>query len=342
MFEIKTKEHLAYFMQTGVMRLGKYDLRFVQNINHIALTKKPITTNQSQLFDKLVEKYNRQLAKHGITKNLINSLEWQIPIISSDPKHTEAFITIKEDKILFKAPFNKNFLSAFRKIEDNPFKWEREEKVYVSEFGTRSLKILVTVAGEIYPIVNYCPITTQLLNTLTEFDTVRYWNPTLVKLHDSYLIAAANDSLINATKHITLNSYPECLLELSRFGISIDDAIINDDPLNKFASKYVVEEDFVNIENLISWLTSLNCDTVIIMGVAMMLNHRKILQQRIRDAGIAIITNEVNTEDDWPFADANTFIINFSKSQSVDIPVSVMKRVKKIILLRNSTPIDIK
>ena len=82
-----TKEQLVYYLCHNIS-LGTYDQRFLDNILRLNITaNKPLTTNQSSLFDKIVERYSRQLAKQEIASADMKLLPWILqPIDSSDRK----------------------------------------------------------------------------------------------------------------------------------------------------------------------------------------------------------------------------------------------------------------
>ena len=63
MIELNNKEQLIYYMVAN-LRLSRYDIRFLQNLEKISSVKKRITSNQVELVDKLIEKYERQFVKN--------------------------------------------------------------------------------------------------------------------------------------------------------------------------------------------------------------------------------------------------------------------------------------
>lgn len=339
MKQLYTKEHLAYFMQCGMMRLSNYDLKFVQNLHHLATQQKPITTNQIALFDKLVGKYSRQLTKQGFSIETLNQLPWTTPIIQSDPAFTDAFISIDDNKIIFKAPFNKKFIQDFRKLSYNPFEWKRESKRYEAEFGTLTLRLLIKTVHEHYPIVNYCPIICHLLNTLHQFNDVKHWSPTLVKVNDNYIISSINEHVYSAIEHISLDDDISTISELSEFGISIDDSVIQDTAKLKFASNFVTEIEVSNIESVINYLQELKCDCIYYAG-----NIGVFLNRDIRNKISAIIPNQFNLNDMSYNKQAHQFKypVVFQFSSTVSNAKIQTHNIKKIIKIKNSNPIDIK
>jgi hypothetical protein len=274
MIPIQNKEHLVYFMQCGMLRLSRYDLRFIQSLQTLSNQNKNLTTNQIDLFNKLVGKYQRQLAKHGLTMEKINALKWETNIITSDRQFTEAYISIVDNNIIFKSPFSKKFLAKFSKLEVNSYKWNKEEKVYRSPFSVYALRYLNDLAKEFYPKINYCPATTDLINKLESY-RAKYWNPTLVKINDRYLIACTNQYLDLAIKDIELSADPMCLSKLTELGIEIDKDIINDDPLLEFCSKYYIDADTKNLDSIIEYLLAIGCKNVLIYPAPLNINIKE-------------------------------------------------------------------
>ena len=73
MIELNNKEQLIYYMVAN-LRLSRYDIRFLQNLEKISLVKKRITSNQVELVDKLIE-LNHSII---VLDNLISGFEKNI------------------------------------------------------------------------------------------------------------------------------------------------------------------------------------------------------------------------------------------------------------------------
>lgn len=338
---INSKDNLVYFMQSGTLSLGQYDLKFIQNILFIITRHKPLTTNQVELFDKLTDKYKRQLSKFGLTKQKISSLEWNTFIIPSDIKYTQAYISILDGKIIFKAPFSKKFIETFRKQANNNFIWEKNHKHYETEYTLYQLKLLVSASTTVYTKINYCEITLKLLNSLDEYSHAKFWNPTLVRVNNGYMIAAANEFLMNAIKDISLEPTVENLFQLSKFGVYVDDTITNNDPLLTFASKFIVEMDYVNADTIIEYLKSIKCDAVVFLGNNLFLNRKKTLQQKLLDNLIVNIHDRKNFSEKLKYKN----IVAIKPAPHI---ISILnnefywyRNISKLILLKDSSPIHI-
>ena len=70
--KFQCKEHVIWFMlgrdsatwtsgSTPSINLSHFDYSFIVNMQSLSHDKKEITTNQAQLFDKLIFKYRKQL-----------------------------------------------------------------------------------------------------------------------------------------------------------------------------------------------------------------------------------------------------------------------------------------
>lgn len=334
MVPIQTKEHLLYFMQSGLLTLSHYDLKFLQNLQTIVLSQKKITKNQVDLFEKIVKKYHRQLNKYNLIEKITINLKWTTEIIPSDPKFTNAHIFIENNIIFFRSPFNKKFLEYFRKVKNNSFVWSKDKKMYESPFNTFALKLIVDASHLHYSNVVYCEITKTLLNDLIDkFSNVKYWNPTLVKKQNNYYITASNQSLDLAIKHITFSDDPKVLAELSSYGITIDEEIINNKPINKLAAEYSVDFDTENVLHLARYLKQIECDLVVFYG-------------KINNPHSYFLKNNL-TDENIPFTEKfPTSIDDYKKPILISVLPHVVNRISvskffKIIKIKNSTPISI-
>ena len=293
-----------------------------------------LTTNQVSLFEKLIEKYKRQLHKHGLSDVHLVGLTWESTIVPSDPKFTEAYVSIANDTITFRSPFSKKFIEHFRKKEFNTFSWYKDKKVYESPYCTNALKYLIEVANEHYPIVNYCPVVSSLLNTVDQYNA-KYWNPTLIKHNDMYMVAAVSTSLADAISHIPLSNDPEVISNLVAHGVVIDDSVIGEDTILEFASSYTPEVDLVNIDTVIECLKAINCDSVTVLGRAA--QYSRILTEKIKNSGLHLDDNKGMVVEER-LKDKKNPVIMFLASNLSSVP----SNYKKIIKVKNSMPVVVK
>lgn len=338
MIKVTTKEELLYFMQCGMMRLSMNDLRFVHNMHMISCIRdKALTSNQVKLFNILTKKYKKQLDKHKISQGMIEHMRWNTKIVSSDPEFTNAHITIENNQIYFRAPFNKNFLIALRKDNlVNTFIWNKELKRYESPFSTHALKLIVSISQDIYKTVTHCEVTKQLLNTVNQYEAL-YWDPTLIPFDNRYIIAASNSSLDEAIKDVELSKDIKCISQLSEYGITIDPSIIANIGKLKFASEYEPTIDFVDFDLVGLWLKELECNTVYYSGTARK-NFMYITETVDRILNNLKIKLKLYSNNlDIPKSNYNVLLVLTSNTQTI-----YNHQFNKIIKMKNSTPISIK
>lgn len=346
MIKLQSKEHLVYFMQSGMMKLSNYDLHFIQNLQHTIHQKHTITTNQLALLDKLIEKYKRQFSKQRLSLDFLQKLNWSnVKVIDSAPEYTEAFIRIENGSIFLKCPFNKKFIADLRSVNINPFKWNPTEKYYVTEYSTLALKILHSKVPKYYSKINYCPIVTELLNSASQYQHATVWSPTLVSTNGRLIIGATNSYLDDAIKDITLNLELETLSTLGQYGISIASELLTDD-VSRFASSKYYETDVQDLSTVIDWLHQLKCDCVFFSGLSNSaiatslydkLNRLAIDHYKLSDT---LFTKNKEVLNKYKYIVG----INFSSVIKNSWPFESFSKLalKKIIKVNNSYPITIK
>lgn len=343
---IKTKEHLVHYMLSSI-NLSTYDIKFFQNIEQFVHGGKSLTTNQIALLEKLLNKYSKQLTKAGFYKELVDMLPWSTTIIESVPAYTEAHISIEDEKIAFRAPYKKAFVSKFRDTPLNPFVWDKFNRQYEAPFDTYALKVLVEVAYQYYEVVNHCPVTKSLLEDLYEFDSVTIWEPTLVNCNGNLLIAASNEVLDELLRDVELKLDVQTLAILSEYRIKVHPSLTHDDKKLYYASRFVIEADNSELESVIDTLIELQCDMIYFVGAQhgyVMLNNDTV-KTKLRDAGIGI--SQSRRYQKKPESCRYPVYFQFS------LPASAAKShgflnglassaVRKIVMFANSTPVNVK
>lgn len=257
-----SKEELVKFFISGTIHLSKKDYGFFHNLHLLIKDKKPITSNQNKLFDKLITKYQRQLKKTKLDYNNLVTLPWITNVITSDPEFLQAKIFIENNEINIRSPFKTTFIQYFRKQSLNTFVWNKLDKVYKSPFSTFSLKLAILSVKKHYDNIQYCPIILELLEQIKFYDHNLLWNPTLVKNQNHFYVYGINQSLYESISHIELNDDPKTLFNLSKYGIQISPSIIQEDSIKYFASNHQLSYDLDNIDNIVEILKLLEVDHV--------------------------------------------------------------------------------
>jgi hypothetical protein len=332
MKELFSKEHLIYFMQTGYIRLSKFDLNFITNLHLNIIENKPVTSNQVELVNKLIEKYKRQLLKHNFSKELCNNLPWTCKVIDSDPNHTNVFIYLQDGKIIFKSPFNKRFLKEFRSSNYNPYIWDKTNKYYHSEFSTEALKLLYKSVDKYFSVINYSNDILELLQPLEEYKN-KVWKPTLIKNKNNFYVIAINEQLYREIQDISLNDDVSTISELVEYGIEIDSNVICDRKNLLLASKINSSIDYEEIDELIEFLIALKCDCIYFTASFKLEFKEPILEKLNR-----VTTNHVDLNSILHYQ--KNKIYNYPVLLQVGLAQSELKirkyNIKKIVQIRNN------
>ena len=339
MVELKTAEHVAHFMM-GSISLSRFDKKFVESLQLL----KQVTTNQVELFYKIIYKYRRQLSKHELDADKLIHLPWTMKVVESATQYTDGHVSIIGNQIIFKCPYNKNFIDAFRKEDTNTFVWDKEHRQYSTEYSTHSLKLLVCTANKFFKTIHYCNVVTGLFDTIKEYKDVKYWQPTLIRFNGNLYIVATTEQLDDALGNMILDTTPAIISKLVYYGVHIDESIYDiNDERQTFISNRAYEIEVSDVLNIVPWLVEIECDYVVFTGNRVLADVRKSLRDKLILAGIKIdpeskwiykLKDKETTNYDFPV------VIRFrtSRDPSYDEPI----KAGKIVQIVNSQPIDIK
>lgn len=250
MKNFRNKEEVLVIFLTNTLRLNKYDQKFLSNLSILLSKNNYVTTNQNDLFNKLLLKYKRQLSKNNVDYNVATQLNWNTKLIESTDEYTQAYLSITNNRYKLRIPFNKKFIEKIRNTDHHQHLiWHTTDKCYYADISTEVLKTITKIVPEFYPL-NLSEDIKTTLSTLSVYNEIKIWNPTLVKIKDWYCIAASNESLDIAIKEFELSNDPNLLLKLSTYGITIDKSVTLNNPFFEFAGKYSVTIDIDNMYSL--------------------------------------------------------------------------------------------
>lgn len=258
----KNIKHLCRYMDSGKIRLSRQDHKFITSLANLFHINGQVTSNQVNLFNYIVRKYDRQFTKLGFDINKLIALPWPTTIVESSKKYTDAYLSLIDNEIIFRGPYNTKFLKDLREHPNSEFfVWNKNKKQFEAKYNTISLKLIIDAAFKNYETVHCCPIIIDLMDQLVQYDNIKYWVPTLVKTNNQYLIAATNPIVDDIVSKIELNDDPYTLNYLSKHAINIDDTIsVTAEQL--FAALYNPIVDYSNCEELIQWLQLIKCDGI--------------------------------------------------------------------------------
>lgn len=338
MADLRSKEDILYFMKRGVLRISRSDLRFISNLETIITTKRYVTSNQANLLNKIILKYERQLARHEMYATKLTELPWNTEVLESAHSYTDAFIVIENDKIYFRSPYNKQFINDFKSKISGLMIWNLELKRYEGDYSTSALKVIASMAPQYFNIVNHCEETKRLLESVKFYENTLYWDPTLISVNGMLIIAGINTHVADAIKDIELKTDMKTLAILSNYGVKIHPSLLKDEA-KIFASSYSPIVEIADISDLVVWLKELDCDYVYLSGGNSLSRMIKVMISELNSKNIphSIVTYREKPVDVSQFK--FPVLVRFTRTGNIDVEP---KRIAKIITMVNSEPIDIK
>jgi len=228
------------------------------NLSHLAHSKKEVTSNQANLFDKLIKKYKKQLEKNSLIVDELLALPWRSKVVESSAEFTSARVDRIDGYLNLRVPFNKNFIKEMNQHKPNDsvkrFEWINEEKLYRGLFSIVALKELHEVLPKFFKSVTYAPDLFNIINEIEKHDKY-IWDPTLIKCGDRYVVASTNQYVQDAIEHINLDTLDlDTAFELSQYGVKVHPSLYNDNTAIKFASEFYTEIDINELDLVCGWL----------------------------------------------------------------------------------------
>ena len=264
--DFKTLNELATWMLSNI-RLSRYDDQFVNNLTLYITQHNRITSNQDLLFRKVAGKYKRQFSQLKIEVEEVLTRSWDVKIVESITEYTGASIKIENNKLILRSPFNKNFLTALKKNPIYTLQWVKDRRQYEAVYSHTNLKELMYLTADHYSTLSYCEQVTQIIESLSVYENIKYWTPTLVyKGH--YYIAALNEHLYEAIKDIEITDDLKTIATLVKYGVVIDQSV-KDHLLEtelpakvRLATNFQVEIELKDTQLAIEWLEEFGCDAI--------------------------------------------------------------------------------
>jgi len=344
---MKTKEEVLDFLLTSRMSLSQYDYKFFSNIKMMIHNKQQVTTNQALLFSSLISKYKKQLKKHGYDHEVLRDLTWETPIVQTKSEYTSVRISIVDNNIEVKLPFNKTFVENFRhEYIYNPFRWIREEKRYLAPFSTRNLKLIIDATSKYFDDIRFCDeIMSLIRGTQSIGKNVRYWNPTLIESNGNLMVVACNNIIGEIIKDIELNLNGDTLSKLASYGIIIDLKLLQT-PEQKFATSIISTVDISEVDVACQWL----CDhgyTHVILDILQPRfsdsSFNRGIQEAITNANLNVVDMNLDESFDKKKLKNVVLISGISSRYHLsNFQERWGKEVSKVLIIKDSTPVEIK
>jgi hypothetical protein len=155
-----------------------------------------------------------------------------------------------------------------------------------------TLKMLLSLSADHFDDIDYCPITTNIINSLSEYESVKYWKPTLVCKNGNFYVVAINEVLNDIIKDIPLTNDLVMVADYVQYGIDVSDSVIEhfldtEDPMKiTLAVSYRVECEVRDLTNAIKWLRELGCDSISTHA-----SKKSIISDLVEEASIDLIND---------------------------------------------------
>jgi len=342
-----TKEQLIFYM-SNKLSLGTYDKKFINNI----LGKQHITTNQATLLDKIIIRYHKQFLKNELNSEELVKLPWTKDPIQSLPEYTESYISIQEDTIILKTPYNASYVKEIKKLPYT-LTWNKTDtdKYWSVVFCTETLKQVIDITEKHYSKINYCEKTKEIINYLSYFEDCKYWNPTLVYRNDRYMLFAANEPLYNRLIDELNNIDILAISRLVMFGVSMDESVklhlidlLKDEEKVNFILSANVDIDIHELPLLFENLSVIQSDFVILgPTITRKLNVKEKIKNKLVEKNISFAWLESKTIAESHKINISDYksvvFLDFGISTFVNSPIQVPW--SKHIRLVNNTPIQL-
>jgi hypothetical protein len=345
-----TKEQLIYFILHN-LSLGTYDKRFLNNLQTIQISNsKPVTSNQSELLDKIVLRYAKQLRKKELDANDMVQLPWTSEVVNSLPEFTHAFVTIEDDIVTLRSPFKKDFVNEFRSTSLR-LDWNKENKIWSAPVCEETLKHFINMTSKHYDNLHFCEKTTEIINTLIEYESAKIWNPTLCYTNGNLLIAGINNALAEAIEDLEFSLDLHSICRVIEYGIDIDDSVVEalqhnsiDYKLIQFAKSIAPQLDMHDVPSIVESLKAIQCDYAIITES---MSHTRINTKKLEDELVAagITCKVIDRKSDLKSIKSHEYKLPVAIYTNIWVPKERSRErlgVLKTVTLTNNKPIDIK
>lgn len=332
---MKNKEQLLYFFLQGKISLSQYDYKFMANLQSMIQNNMRVTSNQAELFGKLISKYNKQLVKQGLVKEELKALPWKTMIVESTSEYTGAVVSLQDSELNIRVPFNKSFISEFRNVRNNTFEWNKETKSYSAPFGTNALKIAHTILPKFFSTMRYDDELQAIIDELKQYEGM-IWNPTLVNVNSNLMVVSVTPELAGVLAGIELKSDPRTFFNLSRMGITIDPSLYENDPKKEFAASRVYEVEFTELENVVGWMRNVGCENVMIGRGLRTLNMQETIVKLVEKYGMKPVTGTLFGSIPKGM---NMLIQHTTPTNQIGYEIT---GINKTIVIKDSRPVEVK
>lgn len=257
------------------------------------------------------------------------------PTINGVKKETFVQYSITSNRIYIHNNIRNNRLygALIKKFTQSNFIWNKDECVFTIDFSEYAMRIIIEYTMKYSDTFYGCENVTHIYQQLNKFGKY-YFSPTLVNVNGNYLIMSTNEYIDKAVKHIDLNDSIASLVQLARYGVSIDPNITQHNELLTFASKFDIEADITFPELLLNNILGIGSTLVVSMPLYKNEQCNFLFNELEKRDIVVVRTNGLN-KIDLPTICKNPVLLCRASAITSKINEGFVKR----IFVKNSLPI---
>jgi hypothetical protein len=130
-----------------LISLARYDVGFIESVTDTTIMGGAMTDRQAELALKIILKYQKQLAQHGVDVSTISVPRYRKPLRVIDRVSS---CWIEDNMVLVKFPYDQNLIAEFRELvkeSQGEARFDRERKVWFVAMTEFNVNFVVTWAG---------------------------------------------------------------------------------------------------------------------------------------------------------------------------------------------------
>jgi hypothetical protein len=129
-----------------LISLARYDVGFLESVTDTTIMGGALTDRQAELAVKIILKYQKQLAQHGVDTATASVPKYRKPLRMLDRSKA---CWIEDNMMVVKFPYDQNLIAEFRdmaKESQGEIKFDRERKVWFAALTEYNVNFVVTWA----------------------------------------------------------------------------------------------------------------------------------------------------------------------------------------------------
>lgn len=196
-----------------LISLARYDVGFLESVTDTTLMGGALTDRQAELAVKIILKYQKQLAQHGIDAGTASVPKYRKPLRIIDRSR---LCWVEDNMIVVKFPYDQNLITEFRdmvKESQGEIRFDRERKLWFAAMTEYNVNFVVTWARTRQ--IEVSPELQELLDLILECEKTP-WKIQLVRNAAGELVFEnAEESLTNFIAQQGIELTDENLVKLA-------------------------------------------------------------------------------------------------------------------------------